>query len=201
MKRKMTFVVVAVITVVAALAVLLVLLLVMNRGISGATPSEATANSELEQRAESMDALAEELLQVVGDAGLKPLTAHGRIEESGGMEGVRYCLRYRVGIKVATNTTDAADFSALDKQLLATGWEHSDAVMSKDPEHPGARFLRDGVELDVTTGGFTSGGTRYGADEIAMTVKRNDDDCVYVPDFDRVRAAQERFGKEIYPGS
>lgn len=199
MNRKMMVIVIASLAGVALLT--LVLLLVLDRGFAGATSSDTSANAELELRAERMDTTVQEVLDVVDAAGLETIAARGRVEESGGMSGTRYCLHYQASITVATHTTDTEDFAALEAQFLASGWTRSDVTMSDSADHPGARFQRDDIEVDVLTGGFTSGGTRYGAEEIAMSVQRNDEDCVYVPDFDRVSAAKERFGKVIYPGS
>lgn len=199
MNRKIKVIMIASLAAVAVLT--LVLLLMLDRGFAGATSSEASANAELERRAERMDVAVQEVLDVVDAAGMETIAARGRVEESGGMSGTRYCLQYRAGITVATLTTDAEDFVALEAQFLASGWTRSNVAMSDSADHPGARFERDGIEVDVLTGGFTSGGVRYGADEVAMSVQRNGEDCVYVPDFDRVTAAKERFGKAIYPGS
>jgi hypothetical protein len=61
------------------------------------------------------------------------------------------------------------------------------------------RFVRDDITLDVATGGASSGGVWYGADEmqLGVTIK---DYCVRVPDGGYISKVRD-LAKDILPRS
>lgn len=149
--------------------------------LCGCSPVPADPHAVLEEKAARVDAAAQDLLEALDAAGLPGATAHGSVGacQSEPAPGVDYSA----GIGVTVGEDLAAGFDAFVEQLEATGWTETDAYedVDVDPAKPASRFQRADITADVKTGGFTSGGVEYGADEMAIgiTIAR---DCVRVPD-------------------
>lgn len=164
---------------------------------SGCSSVPPDPRAVLEEKAATVDAAAQDLLEALDAAGLNGASARSVVEscQSEPAPGVAYAA----GISVTVGENLAAGFDALVEQLDATGWTATDAYddVDVDPAAPAGRFIRDDITLDVKTGGFSSGGTRYGADEMDLGITIADD-CVRVPDGGYIAEVQD-LAKEILP--
>lgn len=148
---------------------------------AGCAPTPAGARAALETRATAIDTAAQDLLAALEDAGLEGASAGSTVEvcQSQPVPGVSY----QAGISVTIGDDLAGGYDALVEQLDATGWQPTDAYrdVKIDPDKPMGRFAREDITLDVKTGGFSVGETKYGTDAMALgiTIK---DECVRIPD-------------------
>lgn len=150
---------------------------VLAASLTGCSSLPADPRAELEHRATVLDAAAQDLLEAVSSAGFSDAKARGAVDvcQSQPVPGVSYTAGAQV--KIGDDLRSA--FDAVAAQLTATGWQDSGDKLGG--EHPSGRFTRDDVTLDVKTGGFSSGGKSYGADEMELGL-RIDDPCVRIPD-------------------
>lgn len=163
--------------------------------ITGCSTAAADPRAELESKAAVLDAAAQDVLEAVDAAGHAGATARGSVDvcQSEPAPGVSY----GVGGKVKIGDDLHGAFEAVAAQLQEAGW-----VATGDKpggENPSGRFTREDVTLDVKTGGFSSGGTRYGADEMEFGL-RIADPCVRIPDGKSFLDYQD-LDKDITPGN
>lgn len=153
-----------------------VLIGVLAASLVGCAAAPTDARAKLESRAAVLDSAAQDLLEAVGAAGFDDASAHGNIELCQGepVPGVSYSAGATV--KIGDDLHGA--FDAVAEQLAATGWQDTGHPLGG--ENPSGRFTRDEVTLDVKTGGFSSGGKHYGADEMELGL-RIADPCVRIP--------------------
>ncbi|MFK4761017.1 hypothetical protein ACI3KS_08805 [Microbacterium sp. ZW T5_45] len=135
----------------------------------------------IEGKAVTVDAAVEDLLGALEAAGLPDASAGSTIDlcQSEPLPGAAYSA----GITVAVGEDLVSAFDGFTAQLTNAGWSMTDDFDSADidDDAPAARFVRDDITLDVTTGGATVGGVRYGTDQMELSVKI-EDDCVRIPD-------------------
>lgn len=147
--------------------------------LSGCSPVPADPRAVLEEKAATVDSAAQDVLEALDTAGLRGASARGDVNvcQSEPAPGASYSAT----ISVTVGEDLAAGFGALVEQLDSAGWTVADESDDADAAAPGGRFRLDDITLDVSTGGGSSGGVRYGADgmELGITI---DDDCVRIPD-------------------
>lgn len=144
---------------------------------SGCSSAPADPRASLEKNATIIDAAAQDVLSALTTAGLSGAEATGRLEQCGGsLNG--WGAEYHASASAKVGDDLAATVEQVTTELTSLGWEHTGDLGG---EFPTARLERDDVTVDVSTGGFTSGGTRYGADEIAVGI-RPASACVKLPE-------------------
>lgn len=167
--------------------------------LSGCSPVPSNPRAALEAKAAAIDSATQDVLDSLHAAGLDDATAKGHVDgcQSEPTPGVSY----RAGISAKAGSDLAGAFDALVEQLGASGWKPTDAYrdVKIDPAKPMGRFVRDDITLDVATGGASSGGVWYGADEmqLGVTIK---DYCVRVPDGGYISKVED-LAKDILPRS
>lgn len=167
--------------------------------LSGCSPVPSDPRAVLEQKAAAIDSTTQDLFEMLHDVGLDDASANGSVDacQSQPAPGVSY--RAGMGVKVGEDLAPA--FKAFTAQLTAKGWEETDAYadVEVDPAKPMGRYAKGDITVDVKTGGFSSGGTQYGADEmqIGITIK---DYCVRVPDGGYISKVED-LEKDILPRS
>lgn len=165
--------------------------------LGGCSAVASDPHALLEEKAATIDAAAQDLLDSLAAAGLSDASAHGVVDscQSEPAPGAAY----RAGISVAVGDDPAGGFDALSAQLDASGWTPTDDLSGSqsDPSTPSGRFTRDDITLDVTTGGFTSGGVRHGADEMTLGITIADG-CVRLADGSDFAGVKD-LEKEILP--
>lgn len=124
-----------------------------------------------------IDDTTQDLLASLVAAGLPVDSARSVIErcQSEPVPG----LSYGAGITANVGEDPIPGFDALVSELDRTGWFRTEESLGGPPTTPSGRFTRDGIQLDITTGGFTSGDERFGADEMQLGLGLIDD-CVRV---------------------
>jgi hypothetical protein len=148
--------------------------------LSGCSPVPADPHAVLEEKAATLDAATQDLLDALHDAGLNDARARGIVDACEGMPDPG--VLYRAGIEVKVGDDLAAAYAVLVDQLSATGWDDTDAYddVAIDPATPAGQFTRDDVRLDVKTGGAKIGGKQYGSEEmqLGLTISQS---CVRIP--------------------
>lgn len=144
-----------------------------------AVPSDPRA--VLEENASVIDSAAQDLLEALDAAGLKGTSATGSIGLCQGPPSPG--VDYSAAITATVGNDPVGGFNALAEQLDATGWTATDAYADAgiDPSTPAQEYTRGPLVLSVKTGGFSVGGTRYGADAMNLGITLSDH-CVRVPD-------------------
>lgn len=165
--------------------------------LAACAPAPSNPRTLLEQKAATIDATTQDLLEALDAVGLTGASAHGAVDscQSQPAPGVAY----RAGITVRVGDDLAAGFDRLVAQLDDTGWQATDAYrdVDIDPAKPMGRYTRDDITLDVKTGGFKIGEKQHGADEmdLGITIK---DGCVRVPDGGYISEVDD-LAKDILP--
>lgn len=139
-------------------------------------PTEAGARAELEKRIEVMGTAARDVLHAMDALQLPDASARGRLESCGG--SLRPGVYYLAGASATIGDDWAAAVEGMTKELEKAGWEYVGEIGGDDPT---ARFTRGEVTVDLKTGGFTNGGTLYGADQLEVGI-RDAGSCVHIPD-------------------
>ncbi|GAA3928431.1 hypothetical protein [Microbacterium soli] len=165
--------------------------------LGGCSPVPSDPRAVLEGKAATIDAAVQDLFETLAVAGLQDVSAASAVDtcQSEPAPGVSY----RAGMTVKAGEDLAGGFDALVRQLDAAGWKSTGAYQDVeiDPARPMGRFVRDDITLDVKTGGASSGGVWYGADEMQLGVTI-DDDCVRVPDGGYIGKVED-LAKDILP--
>ncbi|MFT4258822.1 hypothetical protein [Microbacterium sp.] len=147
----------------------------------GCSPVPADPHAVLEEKAASVDAATQDVLESLDAAGLSGASAHGSVD--GCQSEPAPGAAYRAGISVTLGEDLVTGFNALVEQLEMTGWADTHTYDDVDipAETPAGRLTRDDITLDIKTGGSTAGGVQYGADEMDLGITIADD-CVRIPD-------------------
>lgn len=158
----------------------------------GCSAAPADARTTLEQHAAAIDEATHELFGVLAEAGFTDAGARSVVEtcRSEPAPGLSYEVRI-----TATGDDPAEQYTRLSEGLTSSGW-----VQEKDSlggDQPSGRFSRDGLTLDVKTGGFKIGDEVHGADELTLALSR-DDGCVDVADGGAISEVRD-LEKEILP--
>ncbi|MFK4761021.1 hypothetical protein ACI3KS_08825 [Microbacterium sp. ZW T5_45] len=177
---------------IAALGISVVALL-----LTGCSAVPADPHAVLEEKAAAVDDAAQDLLESLDAAGYTDAAARGIVDACQSEPAPGASFGAGIGVTVGDDLVSA--FDSLSTQLTRAGWTATDDFddADVDPAAPMGRFVRADITLDVKTGGFTSGGTRYGADEMTLGITIADD-CVRMPDgayFSKMRDLE----KTIHP--
>jgi hypothetical protein len=172
-------------------------LVVVGLLLSGCSPVPADPRAVLEEKAATIDSVAQDLLEALDAAGLSGASAGGFIDSCQSVPAPGVSYRAAIGVTVGEDLVSG--FDALSAQLDASGWKSTEDLddPSMDPEAPARRFVRDDITLDVKTGGSTAGGVHYGADRMTLGLTISND-CVRVPDGGYIAKVQD-LEKEILP--
>lgn len=143
---------------------------------SGCAPTPDGARAELERRAETVNAAAQDVLLAMGAAGLQSASAAGQVKNCGG--SLKPGLEYSAGASATVGKDLAGAVDAVTEELQALGWQHEGEI---GDDRLSARFTRDDVTIDVKAGGAVVGGKAYGEDQMQVGITQADG-CVRVPE-------------------
>ena len=147
---------------IAAAAALALVTLVIS-GCSGAPDDPRAA---IEEKAATIDDAAQDVLTALTTAGLAEASATGRLEQCGGsLTG--WGAEYHAGASAKVGESMQAAVDQVTAELKSLGWDH---VGDLGGDFPTARLERGDVTIDLSTGGFTVGATRYHEDDLSVSI-------------------------------
>ncbi|MFK4852824.1 hypothetical protein ACI3KT_14405 [Microbacterium sp. ZW T6_19] len=175
-----------ILTKTAALAALSLLLTACSATHDG-------ARAELDKHAAVVDDAAQDVLQALDAADLSDAGVAGYLEQCGGsLTG--WGVAYHAGGSAKVGEDRQAAVEDVAAELESLGWAHEGEIGGDDPS---ARLTRDDLTIDLKTGGFTVGATRYGADELEIGIRQSNA-CVETPEGE-YKTDYAEFEREILP--
>lgn len=168
-------------------------LTVLALALTACSPTHDGAHAELEKHAAVVDDAAQDVLQALDAAALRDAGVAGYLEQCGGsLTG--WGVAYHAGGSAAVGEDRRAAVEEVATALQSLGWAHEGELGGDDPS---ARLTRDDITIDLKTGGFTVGTTRYGADELEIGILQSSP-CVKTPEGEH-KADYAEFEREILP--
>lgn len=145
--------------------------------LAGCSTVPADPTAEIERVATPVDDAAQDVLSAISAAGLTGGRASGHLEQCGGsLTG--WGGEYQASASAAVGDDLQATMDRMTTGLESSGWTY---IGELGGDYPSARLERDDVTIDLKTGGFTVGETRYGADELEVGITTSNA-CVKFPE-------------------
>ncbi|MFK4761013.1 hypothetical protein ACI3KS_08785 [Microbacterium sp. ZW T5_45] len=161
--------------------------------LAGCSAVPADPSAEVERVAAPVDEAAQDVLSAIYAAGLADGQASGHLEQCGGsLTG--WGGEYQASASAAVGDDLQTAIDRMTTGLQSSGWTY---IGELGGDYPSARLERGDVTIDLMTGGFTVGETRYGAEELEVGITTSNA-CVTFPEGEHVSDYPE-FERTILP--